>query len=224
MRVAGVSEFIDEVDADVDRGIETDCVVAANNVVVDRSGHCNAGDPVKSEVAGSSERSVASDNDYSFNSERFAGVNRFHDLFFGLEFGATRTSEESAASSENIADISCGQFLNITFNKPLVAFADSHDRYVLGNTGSDDRANRGIHALSVAAARQYADCFHYFIIPFRYTEIIYRTLYTKKFQKSIQFNKNSNLSEKRVFSLYFKFFRHSGPPYARINFKYLCVN
>ncbi len=44
MGVAGVSEFVDKVDADVDRRVKAYRVVAANDVVIYRAGHRNAGE------------------------------------------------------------------------------------------------------------------------------------------------------------------------------------
>ena len=172
MGVAGVSEFVDKVDADVDRRVKAYRVVAANDVVIYRAGHRNAGNAVQGKVACASERAVAADNNNTLNAELFAGVNRFLNFFLGLEFGTTRTSQKRAASAENVADISCGEFLNIALDKSLVSLTDTHNGYVLGNTGSDNGSDSRVHALSVASARQYADGFHDFIIPFRYTEII----------------------------------------------------
>ena len=86
MGFSGVTDLIDALDIRVHSGIETDCVIATSDVVVDRAWQTDAVDAHLGEFLRADEGTVSADDDKGLNAFGLKDVDGFLTDAFLFEF------------------------------------------------------------------------------------------------------------------------------------------
>ena len=164
MRGHCVANIVDCVQNSVTSRIETERKIGIRQVVVYCSGNTDGGETLFAEHFCTHKRAVAADDDKSFYS-RFSQISDALLLtFFGLEFGATRSKQNSASALNNIGYASKPHGNKLFSQKSFVSSFDSHYFHTADNSGSYNRTYCGIHSGRVSATGKYTYFFHAFFL------------------------------------------------------------
>ena len=162
MRLHGVTELVDTFDSGIAGRIETDGIVRAADIIVDRRRNADHRDPEPGKLKRAAEGTVAADRHDALQTKHLAGGDRLLASRFSHELLAARGIQDGTAPGQQVADALAGKLYEITIDEALPAAPDTDAFDPVGKGRSDHRADCRIHAGRVAAARQNTDSFDLF--------------------------------------------------------------
>ena len=166
MRLHGVTELVDAFNGSVCGSVETDAIICAGDVVVDRCRDTDNADAVLRKSQCAAECAVTADRDDAVKTKQLAGADSFVLPCFGHKFITPGGVEDRTAAIDNMRNALFVQLDDITVDQTVIASADAYDFNTAEDRRSDDRTHGGIHAGGVAAAGENADpadCIFFFI-------------------------------------------------------------
>ena len=168
MRLHGITQAVDCADRRVARGIKTDGIVRAHDVVVDRSRNADCRHAQTGECLCAAEAAVAAADNQTIQSHVMCIVRRLMQTFLGQHLQAARGIQHSTALGDDAVYASCAQIDDVPVNQSAVAAANADTGDAVSRSSSDNAADYRIHSRRIAAARQNAntsDLFFHFRIP-----------------------------------------------------------
>ena len=154
MALGGIAQLIDHLDRGVHCGIKTDGVIAAGDVVINRAGQTDAGNPLCSHVFATAERAIATDDDQRVDAQLPAAVGRLLLPLKRLEFKAARSVQHRAAAMDDLRNTADIHFLDITIDQAIITAINPHHLDAVIECCAGYRANRGIHSGGVTPTGQ----------------------------------------------------------------------
>ena len=156
-----IRQLIDDVEAGVDGRIETERIVGVFKVVVDGAGDADRRDAeLLAEALGAAERTVAADNDQTFDAVVVERLDRLLLPLDRVHFDAAGRTEDRAAALDDVRNAAHLHRLHFGVDQACLALLDAIDLHAEILCRTDDRTDACVHAGCVAAARQYTDSFH----------------------------------------------------------------
>ena len=156
--VRSIADSVHTFHDSVHRCVVADGCVCTIQVVIYRTRQTDYRDvKLHTEIAGTGQRTVTSDDYKSINLLTFASLVSLLHTLRSHEFHRTGSLQDSTSSVDDTADILCRQRLHFAIDESFVATIDTFDCEIIINTGTCHGTYSGIHARSVAARGQQSD-------------------------------------------------------------------
>src|SRR5690606_4217199 len=157
----GVAQAVDGFERDVDRGVEADRDVGAEDVVVDGAGDADDGHAVLlRQGQRPAEAAVAADHDQALDAAAPQHGGGLRPARRVEELLGARRAEDRAAALDDVRDVPGVQLDDVVLDEALVPAVDARDAGAVVDRRADDGADGGVHAGRVAPAGEYGDVLH----------------------------------------------------------------
>ncbi len=178
-----IAQFIDDIEAGIDRSIEAERIIGIFEIVIDRS---RDSDRRNSEflckTLRSAERTVSADDDKPFDPMLFKCCNGLPLSLFRKHFKTSRCSQLCAAALNDIGYAPHFHLRHRVVNQSRISAFDSENLDSIINRGTHDRTDRRIHTGRVAAACEKSDSFHNILRIFSIITKLYYIIISKKWK------------------------------------------
>jgi hypothetical protein len=141
----------------VERGVESDRMVAAPDVVVDGPRQADDADAAFVQLVGPGQRAVAADDDQGVHMQALERGEGAALTLLGGEVLAPRGPQERAAAVHDPGDGARVEWQDVAVHEPAEAPAEAEHVAALRDRPARGGAHRRVHPRGVAAARQDAD-------------------------------------------------------------------
>ena len=141
----------------VHRGVVTDGVLAARNIIIDGSRHADAGNPGLCQVARAAERTVAADDNQTLNAQLPAVFRRLLHALRRIELRAAGSVKHGSAVVNNVRNTAQVHFFHIAVQQAVIAPVYPKNTHSACERGSNNGTHRRVHSGCVAAACEYSD-------------------------------------------------------------------
>ena len=150
--IGRVADLIHGLDGGVDGRVETDRVVGAVEVVIDRSGDADEGHAVLlGEDLGAGERAVTADGDTGVDVVAAQVLGGLHAALGRHETHGAGGAQHGAAALDDVGDVAAFEAAEMPVDHPLVAPLDPVDVKLVPGGGPHDGAQGGVHAGGVTS-------------------------------------------------------------------------
>ena len=166
MGLHGVAQFINAFNRSIACRVKADGVVSADNIVVNRAGHTDAGYAQAGQRLRTAERPVTAAADQPVNPEILTSIDCFLQPFFGHHFLAAGGVKHGAALTDNAVNAARRHLNDIAVNEAAVAPADTEYGNAMCRSCAHDSADHSVHARGVAAAGEDANPANGFLVHF----------------------------------------------------------
>ena len=157
-----IADFIDCFHGCVDSRIESDRVLCAGNIQIDRTRDADNVDSLVRKFLCAAIGTVTSDYDKSFDTVLVADFDCSRNTFRCAHLFAASRSEDSTALLDRVGDIAGLHFLDVFLHKACIASLNTIDVHASCKAMTHNCANRRVHSRRVATACENTDCFNLF--------------------------------------------------------------
>src|SRR6266545_518650 len=165
VRVRSVADFVDGIDGRIDGGVEAECEIGAEQIVVD--GTRNADElaaPDFRQIHSAAKRAVAADEHERVHAELLQIVRGFLLPFQCKERGSPRCLQDGAAALDNVRDGAGLHLDEFLMEDSLVTTLEAQHANAVSERDAGDRANGGVHSGCVTTAGYQAKSFHVSVV------------------------------------------------------------
>ena len=161
MALGGVAQLVNGFHGGVHRGIVTDGILTARNIIVDGTGNADAGHPLVGKCAGAHKGTVAANNHQRVNSQFLATGKTLGLPFPGLELQTTGRIENGTAAVNNLGDAANIHLIAFAIDEAVITALNPHHAIPFSNAGTHNGTDCRVHTGSIAAAGQHTDGFNF---------------------------------------------------------------
>ena len=156
----GIPQLIDALDGSIGSSIKADAVIGAADIIIDGTGDTDHIDTILTEGAGATEGAVTADGDDAVQPKEFAGGNSFALTFFGHKFLAAGCVEDGTATIDSMGNALFIQTDNVAGDQTIPAATNTIALNAVIQGSTNNCADAGVHAGSIATAGKNTDSFH----------------------------------------------------------------